>query len=66
MIKIERPKVGDDTRAWGPTVSEDELGRDTSESAYFLCANRNKKSLAHGLRGRGTGLVGRWPRNAMC
>jgi crotonobetainyl-CoA:carnitine CoA-transferase CaiB-like acyl-CoA transferase len=45
VIKVERPGVGDDTRAWGPPYQKDESGRDTSESAYFLSANRNKKSV---------------------
>ncbi len=46
VIKIERPGSGDDTRAWGPPYAKDEKGADTSESAYYLCANRNKKSVA--------------------
>lgn len=41
IIKIERPFIGDDTRAWGPPF----LG-DTKESAYYLSINRNKKSLS--------------------
>ncbi len=45
VIKIERPGRGDDTRAWGPPFLQDEAGRDTPETAYFLCANRGKKSL---------------------
>ncbi|WP_313084615.1 CaiB/BaiF CoA-transferase family protein [Pulveribacter sp.] len=45
VIKIERPAKGDDTRAWGPPFLKDQQGRDTSETAYFLCANRGKKSL---------------------
>ena len=45
VIKIERPGTGDDTRAWGPPWLKSEDGRDTSESAYYLCANRNKKSV---------------------
>lgn len=46
VVKIERPDSGDDTRAWGPPYLRDADGRDTSEAAYFLCANRNKRSLA--------------------
>jgi crotonobetainyl-CoA:carnitine CoA-transferase CaiB-like acyl-CoA transferase len=46
IIKIERPGRGDDTRAWGPPFLKDENGAPTSESAYFLSANRNKKSVA--------------------
>ena len=38
IIKIENPKGGDDTRAWGPPF----LG---TESAYYLGINRNKKSI---------------------
>lgn len=45
VIKIERPTRGDDTRAWGPPFLKDEDGEDTLETAYFLCANRGKKSL---------------------
>lgn len=45
VIKVERPKVGDDTRHWGPPYLRDGEGRDTSEAAYFLAANRNKQSL---------------------
>ncbi|MGB3432018.1 CaiB/BaiF CoA transferase family protein [Achromobacter sp.] len=45
VIKIERPRVGDDTRAWGPPFLKDGEGRDTEESAYYLSANRNKRSV---------------------
>ncbi len=45
VIKIERPRVGDDTRAWGPPFLKDGDGRDTEESAYYLSANRNKRSV---------------------
>jgi crotonobetainyl-CoA:carnitine CoA-transferase CaiB-like acyl-CoA transferase len=45
VIKIERPKKGDDSRAFGPPWLKDAAGRDTAESAYFACANRGKKSL---------------------
>lgn len=46
IIKIERPQKGDDTRFWGPPFLKDDQGNDTSESAYYLCANRNKNSVA--------------------
>src|SRR4051794_23658061 len=45
VIKIERPGSGDDTRAWGPPFLKDREGRDTAESAYFLCTNRGKRSV---------------------
>lgn len=46
VIKVERPGTGDDTRAWGPPYLRDEKGQDTSESAYYLSTNRNKRSIA--------------------
>ena len=45
VIKIERPGVGDDTRAWGPPYLRDALGHDTTEAAYYLAANRGKRSV---------------------
>ena len=45
IIKIERPGGGDDTRGWGPPYARDAEGNDTSDAAYFLCANRNKRSV---------------------
>jgi formyl-CoA transferase len=45
--KIENPgSGGDDTRAWGPVYAKDTQGQPTDLSAYFMCANRNKKSIA--------------------
>lgn len=46
VIKIERPKVGDDTRMWGPPWMLDQQGRATRESGYYQSANRNKSSVA--------------------
>jgi crotonobetainyl-CoA:carnitine CoA-transferase CaiB-like acyl-CoA transferase len=45
VIKIERPGIGDDSRAFGPPWIKDGQGRDTEDSAYFSSANRGKKSL---------------------
>jgi formyl-CoA transferase len=45
VIKIERPGCGDDTRAWGPPYARDADGRDTGEAAYYLSANRGKRSV---------------------
>jgi len=45
VIKIERPGSGDDTRSWGPPFLQDDAGNDTREAAYYLGANRNKRSV---------------------
>ncbi|MDP7652690.1 MAG: CaiB/BaiF CoA-transferase family protein [Rhodospirillales bacterium] len=45
VIKVERPGVGDDTRKWGPPYLKDADGRETTESAYYLAINRNKRSI---------------------
>ena len=45
VIKVERPRTGDDTRHWGPPYLKDAQGENTSEAAYYLSANRNKQSL---------------------
>ncbi|TAK66786.1 MAG: CoA transferase [Betaproteobacteria bacterium] len=46
VIKIERPDCGDESRHWGPPWLADADGAPTRESAYFLSANRNKRSVA--------------------
>ncbi len=49
VIKVEKPgadgKGGDDTRGWGPPWLGDGEGQPTTDAAYFLCTNRNKRSL---------------------
>jgi len=45
VIKIERPGGGDDTRRFAPPFLRDDQGEETSESAYFTAANRNKRSI---------------------
>ena len=43
VIKIEKPCAGDDTRGWGPPFLEGPDGR--GDAAYYLAANRNKRSV---------------------
>ncbi len=58
VIKIERPGSGDDTRGWGPPFLKDADGNETRESAYYLSANRGKKSAAVNLADpRGQALI---------
>lgn len=45
VIKLERPKIGDDSRAFGPPWVKDREARDTRDSAYFTSANRGKRSV---------------------
>ena len=45
VIKVERPKHGDDSRTYGPPWIKDREGQDTKDSAYFTSANRGKKSI---------------------
>jgi crotonobetainyl-CoA:carnitine CoA-transferase CaiB-like acyl-CoA transferase len=50
VVKVERPASGghpggDDTRGWGPPFLKGEHGQETAEAAYFLGANRNKRSI---------------------
>ncbi|MFT4254696.1 MAG: CaiB/BaiF CoA-transferase family protein [Caulobacter sp.] len=44
VVKVERPGVGDDTRAWGPPFFE-RVDGNRGDAAYFTCANRNKRSV---------------------
>ncbi|MFA5538356.1 MAG: CaiB/BaiF CoA-transferase family protein [Gemmobacter sp.] len=46
VIKVERPGMGDDTRGWGPPYLDDTTEGDDLFSAYYLCCNRNKRSVA--------------------
>lgn len=46
IIKVERPGAGDDTRTWGPPFLKGRDGEPTRDAAYYLCTNRNKKSIA--------------------
>jgi crotonobetainyl-CoA:carnitine CoA-transferase CaiB-like acyl-CoA transferase len=58
VIKIERPGVGDDSRAFGPPWVKDREGKDTRDSAYFTSANRGKKSVTVNLAlAEGQGLA---------
>ena len=62
VIKVERPaengKGGDDTRSWGPPWLADGEGRPTADAAYYLCANRNKRSLTVDItRAEGQAIV---------
>jgi crotonobetainyl-CoA:carnitine CoA-transferase CaiB-like acyl-CoA transferase len=60
VVKVERPQHGDDTRAWGPPYVHDASGRETTETAYFQCANRNKRSVVADLgSAEGAALVER-------
>ena len=60
VIKVDRPGTGDDTRGWGPPFLKDEAGQDTAEAAYYLGANRNKRSITIDLaRPEGQDLVRR-------
>src|SRR5687768_8635279 len=65
VVKVERPGAGDDTRHWGPPFLRDATGAETGESAYYLGANRNKRSIAIDLaRPAGQELVRELARQA--
>jgi len=60
VIKVERPGAGDDTRKWGPPYATGSGGGETTESAYYLAANRNKRSVAINIaRPEGQALIRR-------
>lgn len=46
VVKVERPGAGDDTRHWGPPYLKDRKGNNTEDAAYFMAANRGKRSVA--------------------
>ncbi len=70
VVKIERPPGdgqpgGDDTRGWGPPFLKDSQGRETAEAAYYLGANRNKRSVTIDLANpQGADLVRTMARRA--
>ena len=45
VIKIERPGTGDDARAFGPPYLNDPEGKANNNNSFYLCANRNKRSV---------------------
>ena len=45
VVKVERPVFGDDTRGWGPPFLKDSAGNDSTDAAYYLGTNRNKRSI---------------------
>ncbi|QTN26461.1 CoA transferase [Rhodoferax sp. AJA081-3] len=45
VVKVEKPKEGDDTRHWGPPFLQDANGKDTEHATYFTACNRNKRSV---------------------
>ncbi|MBC7602860.1 MAG: CoA transferase, partial [Ramlibacter sp.] len=58
VIKVERPGAGDDTRSWGPPFLRGNDGADTAEAAYYLGANRNKRSITCDIaRAEGQALI---------
>ena len=63
VVKVERPASpehvgGDDTRGWGPPFLKDRAGQDTAEAAYYLGANRNKRSITVDIAcAAGQGLI---------
>ena len=52
VIKVERPGTGDDTRTWGPPFVRGGDGEPTTDAAYTLCTNRNKRSITVDMQAR--------------
>ena len=58
IIKVEKPIQGDDTRHWGPPYLDNPQDEMVSESAYFLSANRGKRSITIDIRQqKGQGII---------
>lgn len=58
VLKVERPAIGDETRGWGPPFVGKPYGPYPGESAYFLAANRNKRSLTVNIQSaEGQGII---------
>ena len=45
VIKVERPKTGDESRRYGPPFVKDKNGEDTEIAAFYMSCNRNKRSI---------------------
>lgn len=52
VIKVERPGSGDETRGWGPPFVGEPYGPYPGESAYFIAANRNKRSVTVNIQNK--------------
>ena len=65
VVKVERPGKGDDTRGWGPPFLRDGAGAETGDAAYYMSANRGKRSITVDLAApEGQALVKRLARCA--
>jgi crotonobetainyl-CoA:carnitine CoA-transferase CaiB-like acyl-CoA transferase len=65
VIKIEKPGSGDDTRRFAPPFVKNDDGEDTTESSYYMGANRNKRSVGVDIaRPEGAEIVRRMAVNA--
>ncbi len=58
VIKIERPGTGDDARAFGPPYLVDPEGKENNNNSFYLCANRNKRSVTVNIASpEGQGII---------